>query len=69
MLTGVEGAVLQFFLPTIKEFDEEGNKESVSVYDGGGTMALQVKVNIPELIAGDMPPKPKNRQQAMDSPE
>ena len=38
----------------------------MSVYDGEGPMALQVvKVDIPEPIAGDMPPQPKNRQQAM----
>ena len=28
-----------------------------------------MKVDILEPIAGDMPPQPENRQQAMDSPE
>ena len=32
-------------------------------------MALQVKLDVPEPIAWNMPPEPKNRQQAMDSPE
>ena len=34
--------------------------------DGGG---LQVKVDMPESIAGDIPPETKHRQQTMDSPE
>ena len=32
-------------------------------------MALQMKVDIQKPIAGDMPPEPKNWQQAMDSPD
>ena len=43
--------------------------ESVSVCNGGGPTALQVKVDIPEPIAGNTPPEPKTRQQAMDLPE
>ena len=50
--TGVEGATLQSFLPTIKEVNERGKEESVSVCDGGGPMALQV-VDTPEPITGD----------------
>ena len=59
---GAGGAALQNFLPTIKEVTAEGNEESVSMYDGGGPMALQMKVDIPEPIVGDMLSKPKNRQ-------
>ena len=63
--TGVEGAALQSFLLTTKEGDEE----STSVCDGGGPMALQVKVDIQQSIVGDMLPESKNRKQATDSPE
>ena len=66
--TGVEGAALQFFLSTIKGVDEEGDKESMSVCDGGGPMTLQMKVKL-KLIAEEMPPEPKNRQQTMNLPE
>ena len=69
MHTSVEGVPLSRFLPTIKEIDKEGNDESVSVCEGEGPMTLQGEVDIPELIAGDIPPEPKSRQQAMDSPE
>ena len=57
------------FLSTIEEVEEERDEESASVCDGGCPMALQVKVDIPETIAGDMPPEPNNRQQVVDSPE
>ena len=32
-------------------------------------MAVQVKVGIQQSIAGDMPPEPKNGQQAIYSPD
>ena len=66
--TSVEGAALQSFLPTIKEVDEEGGEASVSVCNGGGSMALEVKV-VPKPIAGDMPPETEEEQQALDLPE
>ena len=60
---------MHFFPPSIKEVDEEGDKESMSVGNGGGAMAVQGEGNIPEPIAGGMPPEQKNRHQAIDSPE
>ena len=69
MHTGVEGEALQSFLPTIKGIDEEGDEESVPMCDGGGPMALQVKVDIPKPVVEGMPPEPETRQQAMNSPE
>ena len=63
---GVEGAALQIIFPTIQEVDEKDDKRTVSVCDGGGSMAFQVKVDIPESIAGDISPEPKNRQQALN---
>ena len=61
MYIGLKGAVPQSFLPTFKEIDEEGDKEeSASVYDGGVSMALQVRMEILKPIAGDMPPDRKN---------
>ena len=69
MLAGVEETALQSLLPATKGGDEEGDEESTSVCDGGGPMALQVKVDIQQSIAGDMPPEPKNRKQAMLSSE
>ena len=47
MHAGVERTVPQSILPT----NEEGDKKSVSMSDGGGSMTLQTKVEIPELIA------------------
>ena len=44
MHTGVEGAALQSLLPATKGGDEEGDGESASVCDGGGPMALQIRV-------------------------
>ena len=41
---GVEGAASQTFLPTIEEIDEEGNEESASVCDGGGSTILPEKM-------------------------
>ena len=38
--TDVEGAALQSHLPATKGGEEEGDEESVSVFDGGGPMAL-----------------------------
>ena len=57
MHTGVEGAAPLSFLPTIEVGDEEGDEESASVCNGDGLMALQLKVEISESIAGDMSPK------------
>ena len=47
---GVEEAVPQRSLPT----NEEGDEESVSMCDGGGTMIFQRKVELPEPIARGM---------------
>ena len=69
MDTSVEGEALQCFISMIKEGGEESYEESVSVCDGGGSMVLQMKVDILEPIVEHMPPEPKNRQQAVDSPE
>ena len=65
MYTGVEGALLQNLLPTTKGGDQEGDEGSTPVYNGGGPMASQVKVDIQQSIAGDMSPEPKTRKQAM----
>ena len=46
----MEGAVSQSSLPT----NEEGDEESVSMYDGGGTMIFQRKAELPEPIARGM---------------
>ena len=46
MHAGVEGAAPQSSLPT----NEEGDKESVSMCDGGGTMIFERKVELPEPI-------------------
>ena len=53
MHAGVEGAAPQGSLPT----NEEGDEESVSMYDGGGTMIFQRKVELPEPIARAMSPE------------
>ena len=54
MQAGAEGAASQNFLPTIKEVDEEGDEESALVCDGGGSIGLQVKIEIPEPIPWEM---------------
>ena len=55
--TGVEGTALQRFLPTIKEFGGEGDEESASVCDNGGSMTLEMKVEVPEPREGDRSPE------------
>ena len=65
MHAGVKGAAPQSFLP----MNEEGDKESASVYNGGGSMILQRKVEMPEPIARDMSPEQKNQQQAINALE
>ena len=50
----MEGVALQSFCRQPKQADEERAKESVSVCDGRGPMVLQVKVDKPEPIAGDI---------------
>ena len=57
--TGVEGAALHCFLPAIEAEEENGVKDAL-VCDDGGQMAMQATLDIPE---------PRNRQQAMESPE
>ena len=52
MHAGVEGAAPQSYLPT----NDEGDEESVSMSDGGDTMILQRKVELPEPLAAGMPP-------------
>ena len=67
--TGVKGAALHSFLPTIDEAGEEDDGDDVMVCDNGGAMAMQVTLDLPEPTAGDIEPEPKNRQQAMKSTE
>ena len=50
MHAGVKEAAAQSFPPT----NEEGDEKSVSMYDGGGVMIFQGKVEIPEPIARGM---------------
>ena len=57
--TGVEGEALHCFLPTI-EAEEENGVEDALACDDGGQMAMQATLDIPE---------PRNRRQAMESPE
>ena len=57
--TGVEGAVLHCFLPTI-EAEEENGVEDALACDDGGQMAMQATLDLPE---------PRNRRQAMESLE
>ena len=57
--TGVEGATLHCFLPAI-EAEEENGVEDALVCDDGGQVAMQTMLDIPE---------PRNRRQAMESPE
>ena len=58
-LTGVEGAALHCFLPAIKAEEENGVEDALSC-DDGGQMAMQATLDISE---------PRNRRQAMESPE
>ena len=53
MHVGEKGAAPQSFLPA----NEEGDEKNVPMCDGGGTINLQRKVEIPEPIARDMPPE------------
>ena len=57
--TGVEGEALNCFLPTI-EAEEENGVEDALACDDGGQMAMQATLDTPE---------PRNRRQAMESPE
>ena len=57
--TGVEGAALDCFLPAI-EAEEENGVEDALASDDGGQMAMQATLDILE---------PRNRRQAMESPE
>ena len=57
--TGAEGAALHCFLPAI-EAEEENSVEDALACDDGGQMAMQATLDIPE---------PRNRRQAMESPE
>ena len=57
--TGVEGAALHCFLPTIEAEEENGVKDALAC-DDGSQMAMQATPDIPE---------PRNRRQAMESPE
>ena len=45
------------FLLTLAKVDEKDDEKSTSVCDGGGSMVLQVKAEIPKPIAGDMSPE------------
>ena len=54
---GVEGAAPQSFLSMIEQADGEGDEESASMCDGGGSVMLQRKGETPELIAKDMSPE------------
>ena len=55
--TGVKGEGLHCFLPTI-EAEEENGVEDALACDGGGQMAMQATLDIPE---------PRNPRQAMES--
>ena len=57
--TGVEGASLHCFLPAIEAEKENGVKDAFAC-DRGGQMAVHATLDIPE---------PRNRRQAMESPE
>ncbi|CAN0158978.1 unnamed protein product, partial [Ascophyllum nodosum] len=56
---GVEGESLHYILPTI-EAEEQNGVEDALACDDGGQMAMQATLDIPE---------PRNRRQAMESPE
>ena len=66
---GVKGAAFKSFPSTTKEVGGKGDEERTLVWDGGGSMTLQVKVDIQEPIAGDIPPELNTRQQGMNSPK
>ena len=53
MHVDVEGAAPQSSLPT----NEEGDEESLSMCDGGGTMIFQRKMELRESIARGMSPE------------
>ena len=53
MHAGVEGGAPQSSLPT----NEEGNEESLSMCDGGGTVFFQRKVELPDPIVRGMSPE------------
>ena len=55
----MEGAALHCFLPAIKAEEENGVEDALAC-DDEGQMAMQVTLDIPE---------PRNRRQAMESPE
>ena len=55
----MEGEALHYFLPAI-EAEEENGVEDALARDDGGQMAMQATLDIPE---------PRNRRQAMESPE
>ena len=57
--TGVEGKALHCFLPAIEAEVENGVKDALAC-DDGGQMTMQATLDIPE---------PRNRRQAMESPE
>ena len=57
--TSVEGEALHCFLPAI-ETEEETGVEDALACDDGGQMAMQATLDVPE---------PRNRRQAMESPE
>ena len=57
--TGVEGEALHCFLPAIEAEEEDGVEDALACGDGG-LMAMQATLDIPE---------PRNRRQAMESPE
>ena len=57
--TGVEGAALHCFLPAIEAEEENGVKDALAC-DDGSQMAMQATLDIPD---------PRNRRQAMESPE
>ena len=57
--TGAEGGALHCFLPAIEAEEENGVEDALACDDGGQT-AQQVTLDIPE---------PRNRRQAMESPE
>ena len=50
MHAGVKAAAPQRYLPT----NGDGDEESVSMYDGGGTMVFKRKMELPEPIARGM---------------
>ena len=57
--SGVEGEGLHCFLPAIQAEEENGVEDALAC-DDGGQVAMQATLDIPE---------PRNRRQAMESPE